>query len=135
MGIIQRPPTILHSLLPYNVRQKCMCSITNHGTLVLLKGKIAYNSKALNHDKTSDFCVMKIKPRRYIIHYVVHPTQFLLSNDRHRDPESTSAFPRSHSYVVQIRGRIKTKISGFIQCSIFTYTLTHFSIDSSFVKQ
>lgn len=36
-----------------------MCSITNHGTFALLKGKIAYNSKALNHDKTSDFCVMK----------------------------------------------------------------------------
>lgn len=124
MDIIQRPLTIFHSLLPYNVRQKCMCSVTSHGTFVLLKGKIACNSKVLNHDKTSDFCVMKIKPRRYITHYVVHPTQFLLSNDRHRDPESTRAFPRSHSYVVQVRGRIKAKISGFIQCSIFTYSHT-----------
>lgn len=122
MDIIQRPLTILHSLLPYNVRQKCMCSITNHGTFVLLKGKIAYNSKALNHDKTSDFCVMKTKPRRHIIHYGVHSTQFLLSKDRLRDPESTSASPRSHSYVIQTRGGIKPKISGFIQ---FSYLLIH----------
>lgn len=68
-----------------------------------LRSKFSCKLKALDHDKISDFCLMKIKPQRHIIYQVVYPTQFF-SSDRHGNEEHRSVSSRSHSYI--LKGRI-----------------------------